>query len=76
MGAERRVELFAKQLDAVEGELAKRNISAAPTERLFDILVKLGKEIPTQNTPISFKEKRKGDIFAFGDLTPTAEWQA
>ncbi len=76
MGAERRVELFAKQLDAVEGELAKRDMATVPTERLFDMLLKLGREIGTQNSAITFKQKRLGEGFEFADLVPTAEWQA
>lgn len=73
MGAERRVELFAKQLDTVEGELAKRDMSTVPTERLFDILVKLGREIGAHNAPITFKQKKLGSGFEFADLVPTAE---
>ncbi len=75
MGAERRVELFAKQLDTVEGELAKRDMATVPTERLFDMLLKLGREIGA-NTPITFKQKKLGEGFEFADLVPTAEWQA
>ncbi len=76
MGAERRVELFAKQLDAVEGELAKRDMATVPTERLFDMLLKLGREIGAQNPAITFKQKKLGEGFEFADLVPTAEWQA
>jgi transposase-like protein len=76
MGAERRVELFAKQLDAVEGELAKRDMTTVPTERLFDMLLKLGREIGVQNPTIAFKQKKLGAGFEFADLVPTAEWQA
>lgn len=76
MGAERRVELFAKQLDAVEGELAKRDMSTVPTERLFDMLVKLGREIGVHNAPLQFKQKKLGADFDFADLAPTAQWQA
>jgi transposase-like protein len=76
MGAERRVELFAKQLDAVEGELAKRDMATVPTERLFDMLLKLGREIGTQNPAITFKQKKLGEGFEFADLVPTSEWQA
>ncbi|KKW29917.1 MAG: hypothetical protein UY72_C0029G0010 [Candidatus Uhrbacteria bacterium GW2011_GWD2_52_7] len=76
MGAERRVELFAKQLDAVEGELAKRDMTIVPTERLFDMLLKLGREIGAQNTPLQFKQKQLGGGFEFADLAPTAQWQA
>jgi hypothetical protein len=36
MGAERQMELFAKQLDAVEGGLGKRDLATVPTERLFE----------------------------------------
>lgn len=75
MGAERRVELFAKQLDAVEGELAKRDMTTVPTERLFDMLLKLGREIGI-NPPMTFKQKKLGADFDFADLAPTAEWQA
>lgn len=76
MGAERRVELFAKQLDTVEGELAKRDMATVPTERLFDMLLKLARELGAQNTPMTFKQKRLGEGFEFADLVPTAEWQA
>ena len=76
MGAERRVELFAKQLDAVEGELAKRDMATVPTERLFDMLLKLGREIGV-NAPMSFKQKKVGNIdFDFADMAPTIEWRA
>ncbi|OGL96134.1 hypothetical protein A2348_01345 [Candidatus Uhrbacteria bacterium RIFOXYB12_FULL_58_10] len=76
MGAERRVELFAKQLDAVEGELAKRDMTTVTTERLFDMPLKLGREIGAQNPTITFKQKKLGEGFEFADLVPMAEWQA
>ncbi len=76
MGAERRVEIFAKQLDSVEGELAKRDMATVPTERLFDMLLKLGREIGV-NAPMSFKQKKVGNIdFDFADMAPLATWEA
>jgi hypothetical protein len=72
MGAERRVELFAKQLDAVEGELAKRDLTNVPTERLFDLLVKLSKELNAADIPLNLDKKLTGlDL----DLSQTISWQ-
>lgn len=60
MGAERRVELFGKQLDAIEGELGKRDLTAVPTERLFDLVVKFGKELNTTDTPLHLGKRVDG----------------
>jgi hypothetical protein len=74
MGVERRVELFAKQLDSVESELAKRDIATVPTERLFDLLIKLTRELNFTDTPLSFTERPTEFILA--DITPLAKWEA
>lgn len=55
MGAERRIESFAKQLEAVEGELATRPLNTVPTERLFDMFMKLTSELKTLDAPLTFK---------------------
>lgn len=73
MGAERRVELFGKQLDAIEGELGKRDLTAVPTERLFDLLVKLGKELNATDAPLRFSKKVGG---LHVDLSSTITWEA
>lgn len=73
MGAERRVELFGKQLDAVEGELGKRDLTAVPTERLFDLLVKLGKELNVTDTPLRFGKTVHG---LHVDLSNRVTWEA
>ena len=74
MGEERRLELFAKQLDAVEGELGKRDLTSLLTERLFDILAKLGRELNTMNAPMTFQRREEPDL---GDmLRSTVAWQA
>lgn len=76
MGAERRMELFAKQLDAVEGEIGKRDLTTVPTERLFDILTKLGRELNTIDTPITFKHKSPSMELDPDVLCSVTEWQA
>lgn len=74
MGSERRMELFAKQLEAVEGELATRSLNTIPTERLFDMLVKLGHELNATDAPLKFKERPKELIL--DDIAPMSVWEA
>lgn len=76
MGAERRVKLFAKQLDLMETEIAKRDLSSIPTERLFDITAKISREIQALDIPITFRRKIEGsqpdpDLFCH-----MLEWRA
>jgi transposase len=76
MGAERRMELFAKQLDAVEDELAKRDLTTIATERLFDILAKLGRELNVTDAPLTLRKVNKElelepDVFGM-----VSEWEA
>ncbi len=51
-------------------------MSTVQIERLFDMLLKLGREIGAQNPAITFKQKKLGAGFEFADPVPTAEWQA
>jgi transcriptional regulator with XRE-family HTH domain len=74
MGAERKVEMFAKQLDTVEGELAKRDMATIPTERLFDLLIKLTRELNLTTAPLSFTERPTE--FLLEDMAPLATWEA
>ena len=74
MGSERRMELFAKQLEAVEGELATRQLNTVPTEKLFDMLVKLGHEQNATDAPLTFKERPKELIL--DDIAPMSVWEA
>ncbi|NBS68092.1 hypothetical protein EBT31_04150 [bacterium] len=74
MGAERKVEIFAKQLDNVEGELAKRDMATVPTERLFNLLIKLTHKLNLTNTPLSFT--KRPTEFLLEDMTPLATWEA
>ena len=71
---ERRMELFASQLNAVEGELAKRDLATVPTERLFDMMMKLGHELNATDVPFTFHSKPTE--FLLEDMTPMAVWQA
>ncbi len=73
MGAERRVELFGKQLDAVESELGKRDLAVVPTERLFDLLVKLGKELNITDAPLHLGKRVDG---LHVDLSSMVTWEA
>ncbi len=75
IGAERRMELFAKQLDAVEGEIAKRDLATVPTERLFDILSKLGRDF-TVDVPVTFHRKSASMELDPDVLCSVTEWQA
>lgn len=74
LGTERRMELFAKQLDAVEGEIAKRDLATVPTERLFDILAKLGREF-TPDVPVTFQRKSASMELDPDVLCSVTEWQ-
>ena len=74
MGAERKVEMFAKQLDTVENELARRDMATVPTERLFDLLIKLTRELNLTTAPLSFTERPTE--FLLEDMTPLATWEA
>ena len=74
MGSERRMELFAKQLEAVEGELATRPLNTVPTEKLFDMLVKLGHELNIADAPLTFKQKPVELVI--DDIVPLVAWEA
>ena len=54
---EGRIELFGKQLEAVESELAKRPLDTVPTERLFDIMVKLTRELAQDVAAPTFQRR-------------------
>ncbi|MBI2473379.1 helix-turn-helix domain-containing protein [Candidatus Uhrbacteria bacterium] len=74
MGSQRRMELFVKQLDAVEGELATRTLDIVSTEKLFDMLVKLGHELNATDAPLTFKEQSKE--FVLDDIACMSVWEA
>jgi len=74
MGSERRMELFAKQLEAVEGELATRPLNAVPTERLFDMFMKLTHELNATDAPLTFKQKPVELVV--DDIVPMVAWEA
>jgi transposase len=76
MGEERRMKLFAKRLEAVEGELEKRDLTKVSTERLYDLLMKLGRELNVVDAPVTFK-KRSGSFEIDPDAMCTvSQWQA
>ena len=74
LGAERRMELFSRQLEAVEGELSTRPLSTVPTDRLFDMMMKLTRELATMETPLTFKQKPVELVV--DDIVPMVAWEA
>ena len=74
MGSERRMELFAKHLEAVECELATRPLNAVPTEHLFDMMMKLGHELNATDAPLTFKQKPVELVV--DDIVPMVAWEA
>lgn len=54
LNSERRTFLFAQQLDAIEGELAKRDYGKIPTEKLFDMALRLHSELGATEAPLRF----------------------
>lgn len=51
-----RLELFAKRYQAVMEELSKRDLIAIPTEKLFDLAIKLNTTIQEEDSPPIFSE--------------------
>lgn len=74
MGAERRMESFARQLESVEAELSTRPLATVPTERLFDMFVKLNHELTAMDAPLTFKEKPTELVI--DDMVPLVAWEA
>ncbi len=49
--SERRASIFAKQLDTIERELAKRDYATLSTEKLFDMSLRLHSELGATEAP-------------------------
>ncbi len=75
MGVVRRMEIISKQMTAVEGELVKRDLASVPTERLFDMLMRLGREFGATDTPMTFQQRSKELVMDFDDMAPVVTWQ-
>ena len=52
--SERRASIFAKQLDTIEAELAKRDYATLSTEKLFDMSLRLHSELGATEAPLHF----------------------
>lgn len=74
IGIERRMELFGTQMDAVEQEIAKRDLSELPTARLYDILIKLTKEVQQMESPLQLQTK--SSPFDEDFMPVRVQWQA
>jgi hypothetical protein len=74
LGTERRMELFSEQLEAVEGELSTRQLNTVPTDRLFDMMLKLTHELADMEAPLTFKQKPVELVV--DDIVPLVTWEA
>ena len=52
-----RLSLFGEQLDRVKKELSNRDLSSVPTEKLFDILLKISSASKEEQGTLEFKVK-------------------
>lgn len=70
---EKRIEMLGDSLDKVKQELAKRDFSEIPTEKLFSLNIKLLQEIKAEETSfLSFTAKAGFEI----DLGEYNHWNA
>lgn len=74
LGIERRMEIFGNQMNAVEDEIAKRDLSELPTSRLYDILIKLSKEVQGVELPVELTAKSSPMDADF--ISVKTQWQA
>jgi len=74
VGVEKRIELFGQQLNTIETELSKRDLTQLPTERLLDLLLKFGRELKTDDIPLTLYHRN--DSFDFDRLSSVSKWEA
>jgi transposase len=71
----KRVEYFGEQLSRLNDELAKRDLSEIPTEKLFDITMKTIVSLKQEETEIRLKEKGTLDDTLEELTTSYYEWR-
>jgi hypothetical protein len=54
MTKEKRIEMYGERLLAIQDELAKRDLSDVPTNKLFDMMVKCSKALEAEAVSIGF----------------------
>ncbi len=59
---QKRVELMGKQLQAIQKELEKRDLTQVSTERLFDLLLKITNQLKEEEIKTVFKTDMEFDI--------------
>jgi transposase len=57
----KRIELFGEQLVRLKEELAKRDLSEIPTEKLYDMTMKTIASLKHEETEITLREKKSID---------------
>jgi septation ring formation regulator EzrA len=76
VGAEHRMQMFSKQLGAIEAELDKRSLEGVPTEKLVNMAIKLGTEMNQFIAPITFQKRVGGLELDPDQMCSIYEWQA
>jgi uncharacterized protein YjcR len=72
---EARMERYAKQLDAIEQELETRDLADVPTHKLYDVLMKLHKEVKREERPFTLQMFREPMTLDWNETEPYS-WQA
>ena len=67
-----RIERFGKQLQGLDKELAKRDFSEIPTEKLHDLIMKYGKFLKEEEIEMEFQQEK--NLFEL-ETSETVRWQ-
>jgi transposase len=72
----KRIELYGEQLERFNEELAKRDLSDIPTEKLIELQMKIVAYLKKEELPIHLKEKRSLEDSLMESLDSIVEWRA
>lgn len=70
MQKEKRIQLFGEKLEAIKNELDKRDLSEIPTEKLFNLFIKLVTNLKREETETIFQ-----GIVDFVDFATVDTWK-
>ncbi len=70
----KRIELLGRQLEAVKGELEKRDLKEMPTEKLLDFFIKFATVLKQEETAVTFQGRRS--IIADNPFIQVEAWGA
>ena len=76
----KRIELFGKKLESLQTELADRDLSSVPTEKLLDLVLKYGKALKEEEAKTVFAAVTEttidDQIAAMGSTKTVETWVA